>query len=70
MAEYELGGAIEHDVGNGRVSMDAPFGRALVDRRSGEIVDADAARDAPVRDPQRAANRERADGENGCMSGL
>lgn len=38
-AEYELVGAIEADVGNGRVSISAPVGRALVGRRAGERVE-------------------------------
>ena len=38
-AEYELVGAIEADVGNGRVSINAPVGRALVGRRAGERVE-------------------------------
>jgi transcription elongation factor GreA len=37
-ALHELVGAIEADVGNGRVSIDAPVGRALVGRRAGERV--------------------------------
>lgn len=39
VAEYELVGAIESDVGNGRVSVDAPVGRALVNRRAGELAE-------------------------------
>ena len=39
IAEYELVGAIEADVGNGRVSINAPVGRALVGRRAGERVE-------------------------------
>jgi transcription elongation factor GreA len=38
-AQYELVGAIETDVGNGRVSVDAPVGRALAGRRRGDIVE-------------------------------
>jgi transcription elongation factor GreA len=38
-AHYELVGAIETDVGNGRVSVDAPVGRALAGRRRGDIVE-------------------------------
>jgi transcription elongation factor GreA len=38
-AQYELVGAIETDVGNGRVSVDAPVGRALAGRRCGDIVE-------------------------------
>jgi transcription elongation factor GreA len=37
-ALHELVGAIEADVGNGRVSIDAPVGRALVGGRAGERV--------------------------------
>lgn len=44
VAEYELVGAIESDVSNGRVSVDAPVGRALFDRRAGAIVDVEAPR--------------------------
>ena len=38
VAEYDLVGPIESDVVNGRVSVEAPVGRALVGRRSGETV--------------------------------
>jgi transcription elongation factor GreA len=38
VAEYELVGPIESDVRNGRVSIGAPVGRALVGRSSGETV--------------------------------
>ena len=36
--EYELVGPLESDVGNGRVSVAAPVGRALVGRSPGERV--------------------------------
>lgn len=39
IAEYELVGAIEPNVGNGRVSIAAPVGRALVGQRPGAQVD-------------------------------
>lgn len=39
VAEYELVGAVEADVGNGRVSLGAPVGRALVGRRKGDVVE-------------------------------
>jgi transcription elongation factor GreA len=38
VAEYELVGSIESDVGNGRVSVAAPVGRALVGGRRGATV--------------------------------
>ena len=38
VAEYELVGPIESDVGNGRVSVGAPVGRALVGRCRGATV--------------------------------
>jgi transcription elongation factor GreA len=38
VAEYELVGTIESDVGNGRVSVCAPVGRALVGHRRGDSV--------------------------------
>jgi transcription elongation factor GreA len=38
IAEYDLVGPIESDVGNGRVSVGAPVGRALVGRVSGDTV--------------------------------
>jgi transcription elongation factor GreA len=38
VAEYELVGPIESDVGNGRVSVGAPVGRALVGRVGGDTV--------------------------------
>jgi transcription elongation factor GreA len=41
IAEYELVGPVESDVGNGRLSVDAPVGRALVRRSVGAIVDVD-----------------------------
>jgi transcription elongation factor GreA len=40
VAEYDLVGAIESDVGNGRVSVAAPVGRALHGRRAGDAVEA------------------------------
>ncbi len=39
VSDYELVGAVEVDVGNGRVSLGAPVGRALVGRRKGDVVD-------------------------------
>jgi transcription elongation factor GreA len=44
VAEYHLVGAIEADVGNGRVSVGAPVGRALVGRRRGDAVAVDTPR--------------------------
>ena len=38
VAEYDLVGPIEAGVGNGRVSIAAPVGRALVGRQRGDIV--------------------------------
>lgn len=38
-AEYELVGPIEADIFNGRVSVDAPVGRALVGHGAGAVVD-------------------------------
>jgi transcription elongation factor GreA len=38
IAEYELVGPIESDAGNGRVSVEAPVGRALLGGRRGETV--------------------------------
>jgi transcription elongation factor GreA len=38
IAEYELVGLIESDVGNGRVSVGAPVGQALAGGRAGEVV--------------------------------
>jgi transcription elongation factor GreA len=40
IAQYELLGAIETEVGNGRVSVDAPVGRALAGHRRGDVVEA------------------------------
>lgn len=37
--EYELVGAIEARAGNGRISVEAPVGRALVGARAGEVVE-------------------------------
>lgn len=42
--EYELVGAIEPDVGNGRVSVGAPVGRALVGHVHGTVVEVAAPR--------------------------
>jgi transcription elongation factor GreA len=39
VVEYELVGSIESDIGNGRLSVDAPVGRALVEKGVGAIVD-------------------------------
>jgi transcription elongation factor GreA len=44
VAEYELVGAVEADVGNGRVSLAAPVGRALVGSRKGDIVEVETPR--------------------------
>ena len=44
VAEYELVGAVEADVGNGRVSLAAPVGRALFGRRKGDVVDVETPR--------------------------
>lgn len=44
VAEYELVGPIESDVGNGRVSVGAPVGRALVGHRRGDSVPLDTPR--------------------------
>ena len=38
VAEYNLVGPIESDLGDGRVSIEAPVGRALLGRRGGETV--------------------------------
>jgi transcription elongation factor GreA len=39
VAEYELVGPVESDVGDGRLSVDAPVGRALVQQGVGAVVD-------------------------------
>ena len=39
VTEYELVGAVETGVGNGRVSLAAPVGRALFGHRQGEVVE-------------------------------
>ncbi|MGH3062101.1 MAG: GreA/GreB family elongation factor, partial [Gaiellaceae bacterium] len=44
VAEYELVGSIESDVGNGRVSVGAPVGRALAGRGVGERVEVETPR--------------------------
>lgn len=38
VASYELIGAVEADVGNGRVSVGSPVGRALVGAQRGDVV--------------------------------
>ena len=42
--DYELVGPLESDVGNGRVSVEAPVGRALVGRRPGDRLDVETPR--------------------------
>jgi len=42
--EYELVGPLESDVGSGRVSVEAPVGRALVGRRPGDRLDVETPR--------------------------
>ena len=44
IAEYELVGALEADVGNGRVSVAAPVGKALLGRRKGDVVEVETPR--------------------------
>jgi transcription elongation factor GreA len=44
VSECELVDAIEPDVGNGRVSVSAPVGRALVDHGVGAVVEAETPR--------------------------
>lgn len=39
VVEYELVGGIETNVGNGRVSVEAPVGQALVGAGAGQVVD-------------------------------
>ena len=39
VVEYELVGVIENNVGNGRVSVEAPVGQALVGTGAGQVVD-------------------------------
>ena len=38
MVEYEVVGAIESDVGQGRLSVEAPVGRALLGAVAGDVV--------------------------------
>lgn len=42
--QYELVGPLESDIGNGRVSIEAPVGRALVGRSAGEVVEVETPR--------------------------
>lgn len=49
VAEYGLVGAIESDIQNGRVSVSAPIGRALVGREAGETVHVQTCRHRPQR---------------------
>jgi transcription elongation factor GreA len=44
IADYTLVGAVEADVGNGRVSLAAPVGRALHGRRKGDVVEVETPR--------------------------
>ena len=44
VAEYYLVGPIESDVADGRVSVEAPVGRALLGRRGGETVSVETPR--------------------------
>jgi transcription elongation factor GreA len=41
---YQLVGRMEADAGNGRISIEAPVGRALVERRPGDRVDVETPR--------------------------
>jgi transcription elongation factor GreA len=60
VVDYELVGSVESDVGNGRLSVDAPVGRALVDQGVGAIVDVEtpsgplALKVLSVREPSQA----------------
>ena len=62
---YELVGPLESDIGNGRVSIEAPVGRALVGRSAGEVVEVEAPRGSlaveilQVRSPGRATSESR-----------
>ncbi len=66
--QYELVGPLESDIGNGRVSTEAPVGRALVGRSAGEVVEVETprgtiaveilhvrSRDRPTSESRRAA---------------
>jgi transcription elongation factor GreA len=44
VAVYQLVGRMEADAGNGRISIEAPVGRALVERRAGECVNVETPR--------------------------
>jgi transcription elongation factor GreA len=44
IAEYELVGAVEADVGYGGVSVAAPVGKALAGRRKGDVVEVETPR--------------------------
>jgi transcription elongation factor GreA len=44
VAHYELVGSIDPDVGNGRVSVSAPVGKALLGRHAGETVEVETPR--------------------------
>jgi transcription elongation factor GreA len=63
--EYELVGSLESDVGNGRVSIDAPVGQALVGQRAGARVEVATPRGPVALDvvsvrPRRAVAKEAA----------
>jgi transcription elongation factor GreA len=66
--QYELVGPLESDIGKGRVSIDAPVGRALIGRSAGEVVEVETprgtlaveilhvrSRDRPTSESRRAA---------------
>lgn len=66
VAEYDLVGAIESDIQNGRVSVCAPVGRALIGRAAGETVHIQTPRGTrafevlgvrPRTEPQHAASK-------------
>ena len=44
LAEYELVGPVESDIANGRVSVDAPVGQALVHQGEGAVVNVETPR--------------------------
>jgi transcription elongation factor GreA len=66
VAEYELVGLIESDIPNGRVSVGAPVGRALLGARRGETVEVETPRGTlqleilRVRSQRRRATKEAA----------
>lgn len=61
--QYELVGPLESDIGNGRVSIEAPVGRALVGRSAGDVVEVETPRGTLAVEILQVQSRDRAPSE-------